>query len=183
MEDSAIIQLYFDRDERAIGYTDEKYGPLCTRIAWNIVCCREDAEECVNDTYHAAWRAIPPQRPASLRAFLTRITRNFAISRLRQEEAQKRGGGQLLSELSDCLPDRNTPEKACELHVLTATIARWLDGLRPDERALFIRRYYFADDLKTLAELCGQTEKQLAQRMFRLRKRLRQTLEKEGIAV
>lgn len=183
MEDRAIIQLYFDRDERAIACTQEKYGALCLRIAGNIVSCREDAEECVSDTYHTAWRKMPPTWPECLRAFLTRITRNLAISRVRSEQAQKRGGGQLLMELTDCIPDTNTPEQQAELHALSDAISRWLDTLAPDDRALFIRRYYFADDLKTLGRLTGQTERQLAQRMLRLRRKLKQALQQEGIAV
>lgn len=183
MEDNTIIQLYFDRDERAISCTDEKYGALCTRIAQNIVQCCEDAEECVSDTYHTAWRSMPPTWPESLRAFLSRITRNLAISRVRFDSAQKRGGGQLLCELSDCVPDMNTPERHAELSEITDAISRWLDGLQPDERALFLRRYYFGDELKTLGKLCGQTEQQLAQRMLRLRRKLKSALEREGIAV
>ncbi len=183
MEDSAIIQLYFDRDERAISCTQEKYGALCLRVAENIVCVREDAEECVSDTYHTAWRQMPPTWPQSLRAFVLRITRNLAISRLRSEQAQKRGGGQLLTELSDCIPDNATPERQAELHELSEAISRWLDTCQPDERALFIRRYFFADDLKTLARCCGQTPRQLAQRMLRLRRRLKAALEREGLTV
>ena len=183
MEDNTIIQLYFDRDERAISCTEEQYGALCTRIAQNIVQSREDAEECVSDTYHTAWRSMPPTWPESLRAFLSRITRNLAISRVRQETAQKRGGGQLLCELSDCLPDTNTPERQAELREITDCLSRWLDTLRPDDRALFLRRYYFGDELKTLGKLCGQTERQLAQRMLRLRRKLKSALEREGIAV
>ena len=183
MEDNAIIQLYFDRDERAISCTDEKYGALCTRIAKNIVQSREDAEECVSDTWHTAWRTMPPTWPGSLRAFLSRITRNLAISRVRQETAQKRGGEQLLCELTDCIPAASTPERQAELREITAAISRWLDTLAPDDRALFIRRYYFGDDLKTLGSCCGQTGKQLAQRMLRLRRRLQSALEQEGITV
>lgn len=183
MEDNAIIDLYFDRDERAITQSDNKYGALCTRVARNIVCDRQDAEECVADTWHSAWRAMPPERPNSLKAFFTRITRNLAISRVRRESAQKRGGGLLLSELSDCVPDENTPERISELRALTDAISAWLSALTADERALFIRRYYFGDDLGTLSKLCGKTDRQLAQQMFRLRKRLKAALEKEGIAV
>ena len=183
MEDNTIIQLYFDRDERAISCTDEKYGALCTRIAKNIVQSREDAEECVSDTWHTAWCSMPPTWPESLRAFLSRITRNLAISRVRQETAQKRGGTQLLCELSDCVPDTYTPERLAVLREITDCLSCWLESLSPDDRALFVRRYYFGDDLKTLGICCGQTERQLAQRMLRLRRKLKKTLEQEGIAI
>ena len=59
MDDEKIVQLYFDRNEKAIEETANKYGRYCTSIAMNILANREDAEECVNDTYLAAWNSIP----------------------------------------------------------------------------------------------------------------------------
>ena len=81
MEDSDIIQLYWDRSERAIAETSGKYGPFLRRIAWNILHSHGDAEECVNDTYFRTWNAIPPARPAAFRAWLGRITRNLSLYR------------------------------------------------------------------------------------------------------
>ena len=68
MEDTGIIALYWQRDERAIAETDSKYGSLCRRIAMNILRCFSDSEECVSDTYLKAWDTMPPQRPESLKA-------------------------------------------------------------------------------------------------------------------
>ena len=101
MEDAAIVKLYWDRDQQAIAASDEKYGPLCRTLSFRIVNSREDAEECVNDTWHRAWDTMPPQRPDSLRAYLCRIVRNLSISRYRARRSQKRGEGMevLLSEL------------------------------------------------------------------------------------
>ena len=81
MEDNQIIELYFRRDESALAETAKKYGTFCLRIAMNVVNVREDAEECVNDTYHTVWNQIPPTRPDSFRAFLGRIVRNCSISK------------------------------------------------------------------------------------------------------
>ena len=66
MDDEAIVALYWNRDEAAITETDRKYGPYCRSIARNILSNREDAEECVSDTWRHAWNAMPPQRPGSL---------------------------------------------------------------------------------------------------------------------
>ena len=93
MEDSAIVALYWQRDQQAITASDEKYGALCRGLSWNILESREDAEECVNDTWHRAWNTMPPQRPVSLRAYLARIVRNLSIDRYRLRRSQKRGGG------------------------------------------------------------------------------------------
>ena len=37
MEDSEIVDLYWDRDEAAISHTQEKYDRYLTKIAWNIL--------------------------------------------------------------------------------------------------------------------------------------------------
>ena len=94
MEDEKIVQLYWDRDERAIPETAAKYGSYCTSIAQNILGSAEDAEECVNDTYMSAWNSIPPHRPGNLCTFLGKLTRNLSLNRYRYSTARKRGGGE-----------------------------------------------------------------------------------------
>ena len=185
MTDEAIIQLYFDRDEQAIAESDGKYGGFCRYLADNILRNREDAEECVNDTWLTAWNRIPPTRPERLKAFFGRITRDLSIDRWRHDRAQKRydGAELLLSELEDCVPSPQNVEETAELRELTAAIDRWLGGLEPDERAAFVRRYWYGEPVKDLAEHFAASHNQMAQRLRRLRLRLREALEAEGVAI
>lgn len=185
MNDELIIALYFERNEKAIAETAQKYGPLCHRIAMNILLLHEDAEECVNDTYHKAWNSMPPERPCSLKAFLGRITRNLSISRYRANHAKKRYSSmeQLLSELNDCIPSPVTVEQEIESRRISEIISSWLDTLPVDDCALFVRRYWFGDALRTLAEECGRTPSQMSQHMLKLRRMLRAVLEKEGVTL
>ena len=81
MEDSDIIALYFACAESAVSETVKKYGAYLNAVAYNILRSREDAEECVADTYIAAWNTIPPERPRSLRCYLARIARSRACDR------------------------------------------------------------------------------------------------------
>ena len=121
MEDSAIIDLYWAREERALSETDAKYGGYCRSIAHNILKNREDSEECVSDTWLHAWNAMPPQRPSILSSFLGRITRNLSFDRCRRQNAEKRGGGSLplaLDELSECVPAPGRVEQALEAREL-----------------------------------------------------------------
>ena len=114
MEDTGIIDLYFSRDESAIRETDQKYGHYCYTVAWNILFDNEDSQECVNDTWRKTWELIPPQRPKLLKFFLAKITRGFAMNRLRANTREKRGGGKYetaLEELENVLSDHNDPEK------------------------------------------------------------------------
>ena len=185
MDDTQIIALYFARDEAAITQTASKYGTGLKRMAQNLLYNTEDAEECVNDTYHAAWNQIPPTYPQCLFAFLGRIVRNISISRIRMQKAKKRDTGLevLLSELEDCIPSGNTVEQVIEGQELTGYISDWLKTLTKEERICFVRRYWHGEEVKELAVKCHVTAAQMAQRMLRLRKSLKKYLEGKGVAV
>ena len=185
MEDAAIIRLFFARDEAAISETEAKYGAYCRRIALNVLPLPEDAEEVVSDAWHRAWEKIPPLVPASLRAFLGKLTRDAALSRWRAQRAQKRGGGMelLLSELEDCLPGGEDPQRAAEGAELTALIDAWLGGLAREDRVLFLRRYWYGEAVKELARQRGQRPQQVSQSLLRLRRSLKKHLEEGGYEV
>lgn len=185
MDDLAIIQLYHDRDQSAIAESDRKYGGMCRAIAGNILSVREDAEECVNDTWHAAWNTMPPERPRSLGAFLGRITRNLSISRWRRCHAQKRYGGMevMLSELSDCVPAPDNVERYMDRKQLSEAISRWLDALEEGDRTLFLRRYWYGQPVQALARERGERPNALSQRLRRLRLSLKASLETEGVSL
>lgn len=185
MEDKEIIALYFKRDQQAIVETNGKYGPYCRTIAVNLLGSREDAEECVNDTWHTAWRRMPPELPQCLKSFLGRITRNLSISRYRANTAQKRYDGLevLLSELDECVPDSRGVEQVADAHTLSQLISDWLDSLEDGECALFVGRYWKGCQVKELARRYGCSPNTATQRLARLRRGLKDFLEQEGIAL
>ena len=185
MEDSQIINLYYSRNEQAITESDRKYGPLCRRISFNILSVKEDAEECVNDTWFAAWKRMPPDRPRALGAFLGRITRNLSISRWRACHAKKRYRGMevLLSELDECVPVSDNVQQEIDRKELAGLLDVWLGSLKQDDRALFVRRYWYGDAVNALAAEYGSSPNQISQRLFRLRKKLKLYLEKEGVCL
>ena len=185
MEDSAIIDLYWARNEEAIVVSDQKYGPLCRSLSRNILASREDADECVNDTWHRAWDTIPPQRPGSLRAYLCKIVRNLSIDRWRAKRAQKRGDGMevLLGELEDCVPDVSSAEEVAESNEVSRYIDCWLDTLPQEERVIFVRRYWYGQRVDELAEQFKCSPNKMAQRLYRLRGKLRASLEREGVVL
>ena len=90
MEDERIIGMYFERDEGAVTQTAIKYGAYCYTVSYAILACREDCEECVNDTYMRAWNSIPPTRPKNFKMFLAKIARNLSFDRWRAKNAAKR---------------------------------------------------------------------------------------------
>lgn len=183
MEDAKIIELYWERNESAIVETNRKYGGYCHAIAFNILSVKEDAEECVNDTWHRTWNAIPPERPNALRTWLGRIVRNLSLDLWNKNHAQKRDCtmNQLLSELEDCVPSVVSVEQAMDAKELSVFISSWLDALPEQERFLFIRRYWHGEALKEISRSCQFPPGKLAQKMYHLRLSLKAYLEKEGV--
>ena len=185
LEDSKIIDLFFERPEQAIDELDRTYGFAVRRTVSNLLFDPLDAEEIVNDTYLGVWNSIPPYRPASLVSFVCRIARNRAVSRLRGDRALRRAQGfePVLDELMEFLPSGMDVEADYDRKELLDAINRYLAALDYDDRYLFIRRYWFADSVKQIAAAMGSRENRVSVRLFRLREKLRSTLKKEGFSV
>ena len=185
MEDMEIIELYWQRDERAVQESDTKYGRLCRSIALRLLESMEDSDECVSDTWLRAWNTIPPQRPEILRAFFAKITRNLALDRCRRASAQKRGGGELnaaLEELSGCVSGGDL-ESEMERRELVRVLNEFLHSLDERERDIFLRRYWLADSVAAIAKRSGMSANAVSLRLMRLRTKLKEHLEKEGVSV
>ena len=184
MKDEELVGLYWMRSEDAVAATAEKYGNYCYSIAFSILHNAEDAEECVNDAYLAAWNSIPPHRPERVAAFLGKITRNVSLNRWKQYNAQKRGEGQTelaLSELEECIPAKTGIEQAVEDELLTWSIEKFLYSQPRLKRNLFIRRYWYISSIQELADEYGMSESKVKSLLFRMRKKLKHHLAKEDI--
>ena len=181
MEPQEMIALFFARSEKAIEAAQQEYGPLCRGIARNLLGSEEDVEECLNDTWHALWNAIPPQEPDNLAAFAARITRNLAMKRLTYQNARKRHGATFsLEELNQCRPTGQTPQQLLEHQELVALLETFLRNLDGESRDLFLRRYWFFDSVDRIAEDFGYSKTRVTTRLYRLRKKLKDYLAKEG---
>ena len=185
MEDKRIIDLLFARNELGLEAAKQQYGSLIKTIIRNLLTLLEDAEECENDTYHALWNTIPPQKPHSLSAYMGRLARNIAVSRYRKNTAEKRSEAMtlMLSELSECLPAPRDTESEAEGRELTRLIADWLKTLGEDDRIMFVRRYWYGYSLREIAEQTFSAAPYLATRMHNLRRSLKAWLEQSGVAV
>lgn len=184
MEDLQIVDLYWARNENALQQTKIKYGRMLTGISLSLLQSNEDAEECVNDTYLAAWNSMPTERPTYLGAFLSKIVRRLSISKHRARGAQKRGGVDLLiGELTSCIPDRRSVETDVENRALTDALNRFLRSLDEQKRYVFIRRYFYSDSVGDIAKSCRISDGKVKTVLFRTRNALREFLEKEGVAI
>lgn len=183
MEDEKILQLYLDRNELAIHESAEKYGAYCRAVAVNILGDPDDAEECVNDTWFKAWNAIPPARPADLRTYLGKISRNLAFDKYRTERRDKRGSGEealLLDELEEIVSGREDAASPLLEKELLDEIRRFLERQTKEKRVMFVRRYWYADSVSAIADRLGTSENRVSVTLNRLRKKLKDHLNQRG---
>ena len=183
MEDVRIIELYWERSQEAIVQTRTKYGRLIYSICMRILRIAEDASECENDTYLKAWDSMPPQRPDHLSAYLGKIARNLSLDRYEKEHAQKRGGAQIplvIDELAECIP--SSPDQSLPLE-LKDLLNRFLESQTERARILFLRRYWFGDSVKEIAEQYDLGESLVKMTLLRSRNALRALLEQEGVSI
>lgn len=186
MNDEQIIDLYFARSEQAISETKQKYESYCHSIAYHILGNYEDSEECVNDTFLQAWNSIPPQKPGILASFLGKITRNLAINKYKYNTAQKRGSGHmeiLLEELGDCLPATDHTESSADDRLAIACLNHFLRKQKVRTRKIFMRRYWYMDSIKEIADAFAISESNVKMILLRTRNSLKSYMEKEGISV
>lgn len=185
MEDSQIIELFFNRSEGAIQELSAKYGRLCLSTAQNITGNTQDAQECTNDAYWALWNAIPPARPKPLLSFLLKIVRNLSMNRVAYNHAQKRycGYDECIEELNDVCSPKTTPEAIYDEKELAKHIGEFVARLDRTNRMLFIRRYWYMDSYETLSAVSGLRQGAIRTRLSRIREQLRKFLLQRGITV
>ena len=184
MDDERIIELFFQRNEDAIKYTNETYGKRLFHLADNIVHNDQDAEESVNDTYMKAWDTIPPQRPEHFFAYIAKICRNFALKRIDWQKAKKRNAEvvTLTQEMENCIPDTYRDREA-DARELGRILDAFLRTLTPENQMVFLRRYWYVDTIAEIAVRYGISESAVQMRLNRTRSKLAMYLAKEGIKV
>ena len=178
IDDEKIIEMLFGHAEQGIRELDTKYGKDCHNLSYHIVGSRQDAEECVNDAYLGAWNAIPPVRPNPLLSYIMKIVRNISLKIYWRKEAAKRSSHYTiaLEEIEACIADQKTVEDEIEARELARIIEDFLDTLTVENRVIFMRRYWFADSYKDIAELVGLSEKNISVRLTRIREKMKQYL-------
>ncbi|MBQ4105567.1 MAG: sigma-70 family RNA polymerase sigma factor [Clostridia bacterium] len=186
MEDSKIIDLFWQRDERAIAEIKKKYGNYCYTISHRILKSAEDAEECLNDTYLRAWNTMPPKYPQVLSGYLAMIIRNLSIDKYRKKASFTRGAGQTeipLSEIEMCIPAQMSIDDEMDAQTLAKIISAFLREINDADRDIFVYRYWYLASVKEISEKYGFSQSKVKTSLHRTRNKLRQRLEKEGVFV
>ncbi|MBQ9079919.1 MAG: sigma-70 family RNA polymerase sigma factor [Clostridia bacterium] len=186
MNDYEIIALYGARDEAAIRETAAKYGGYCFSIANNILANEQDSEECVNDTYLRTWNCIPPQNPNNFKMFLAKITRNLALDRYRAQTCVKRGGGEVvtaLDEIAELVADTTEVDGEVAEREFANMLNAFLHSLPERECNIFVRRYFYMDEIENIARKYRLRESNVLVILSRTRKKLRENLRKKGYMI
>ena len=182
-DDTEIIEMLRCRDEFALRAVLDKYGMLMTSLAQRITGSRQDAEECVNDAILELWNSVPPASPKQLSAFMCGIVRRRAIDRVRYNQAEKRAGSEYCSsveELEECLPDQQSQAES-DSDEINRCIHLFLEKQRPDDRDMFLMRYFRFMSNQEIAMQFGIRESTVVMRLVRMRKRLQRILEENHI--
>ncbi|MBO4217375.1 MAG: sigma-70 family RNA polymerase sigma factor [Clostridia bacterium] len=186
LADERIIELYWQRDESAISETDAKYGGYIAAIAFNILSDDGDCEECKNDVYLALWNAIPPDRPRSFPAYLSKVTRNVALDRYREKNRQKRAVSEMsvcIDELSETIAGTADTEIEYEEEELIRVINAFVRALPSRRQTVFVLRYYYADKISSIADVLSVSESTVKKELAKIKKQLKKAVEKHGFNV
>lgn len=185
MEDKEIIALFWARSQQAIAETAEKYGTRLHRLSMNILHNHEDAQECINDTYHAAWNTLPPEKPDFFFAYLARMTRNFSFGKYDYNHAKKRSADivELSRELENCVPASNNLEQKADSEEIGRALSAFLHEQSAQMRRVFVQRYWYTQSISDIAKDCCISESKVKSMLFRMRGKLKIHLEKEGIVI
>lgn len=185
MDDNQIVDLFWQRDERALSETSAKYGALCRSIAFGILGNAQDSEEIENTSYLKLWEAIPPSRPQPLVSFLVKIVRNLSLNRLKAEHTQKRCASEFavsLDELDECIPDKAETDGLDAIHIHNC-LNSFLKAQKRTVRSIFVLRYFYCESIEEIAVKTGFSQSKVKSMLLRTRSKLKVFLESEGISV
>jgi RNA polymerase sigma-70 factor (ECF subfamily) len=186
LEDDAIVELYWERNEKAISETDKKYGRYLYTIAYNILHERLDCEECLNDTYLGTWNTIPPTRPTAFQVFISKIARNVAVDKYRERSANKRIPSEMivsLDEIGDAITYDESIEESEAFKVVVGILNDYLKSVDAQKQLMFVCRYYYFDKVDDIASMMGLSSRSVFRTLAAMREELKERLQKEGISV
>ena len=184
MTDHAILELFNRRDEKGLAAVQEQYSGYCYTVAYNVLGSREDAEECVNDTLIRLWNSIPPAQPESIGAYAAAAARNIAKNRWNQLHAQRRSGTEASIALEELVISPEAPddvENEIDSRETGEAINRFLGGLHEKQRKIFVQRYWYFMPVEDIAADLRIPKSTVTVTLVRLRKKLRDYLEQEGL--
>ena len=185
MEDSKIIELFYERSEQAIVELSSKYERLCYKIAFNILKNDDDAKECINDAYLKVWNTIPPNRPENMLSYVSLVIRGIALDKLEFNMAKRRGGtvDMELEEMLNYIGESPSVDEIIDEKQFAKHMDEFLGSLDKMGRIIFVNRFYFCYSIHDIAASLKMTENNVTVKLSRIRSKLRKFLFEKGITV
>ncbi len=185
MDDLQIIEMFNQRNEKAISETETKYGKKCRMLSYNILNNLQDSEECANDSYLVLWNRIPPEAPKNLCAYLLKIVRNLSLKRYEYNTAAKRNShfDLALDELESVIGDKSSPDEKIIAEDLGEQINCFLHSLPEEHRKIFMQRYWYGCSVKKIADENYQTPHNVSVKLSRIRSQLKIYLNERGYEI
>lgn len=180
LEDAKTTGMINEREDRGLSELRRKYGKLILKVCRGVLRSAEDAEECANDTLLAVWEGLERDDPANLTAYICRIARRSAVSRLRYNKAQMRNSDQL-TELDECIPSGVSVESQAEMNELSEALNSWIKTLNTKNQKLFMGRYFYGQTVKEAARSCSMTVTAATTALSRMRSALKKYLVERGM--
>ena len=182
IRDELIIELYSENPDKAIEYTEKKYGKLCRKLISNFLHVTEDAEECYNDFLLNMWKTIPNNFPDNLKAFSCKVARNHAIKKLEYNHSLKRNYPKTsFEELCDYISDVGNAEEEFDGKYLSEQISSFLLDLPKIERIVFIKRFFFGETVKSISKEIGIPSLKISNMLFKTKKKLHSFLNNSNL--
>ena len=176
--DAQLLRRMQAGDDKALGQLMNKYGGYVYRVIANVLLTSGtplDAEELTSDTFYAVWNHAGTIDARNLKAYLAVTARNKAKSFLRKHR-------ELPMDL-DTLPlssGLSLEDHALEQE-LKAVLHRAIDKMRPQDRDIFLRYYYYMQTTSQISQLLNIPHSTVRTRLMRGRKTLQKMLIKEGL--
>ncbi|WP_294520312.1 RNA polymerase sigma factor [uncultured Pseudoflavonifractor sp.] len=176
MGEKELIQRIRDREEQGAEDLLRHYGPLMRYIIEPILASPQDREECLSEAAMRVWDGIGGYDPdrGSWTAWLTAVTRNTALNRLRKSCR----GTEALSEHTPA--PEPPPEEALLERERREELRQAIARLPEKDLRLFYRKYYYMQSTEQIAAELGLTPRAVEGRLYRIRERLRKQLGGDG---
>ena len=179
-DDKTILRRLKRGDAAALEAAVRQYSGYVSAVIGNQLgpcAAAEDIEELASDVFVALWRAPQPLRTEHLRGWLGKVARNQAISFLRRQPMP-------LVRDEDCiLVDDRDAQKLLEAKERSALLNAALAALTPEDREIFLRRYYYNQTAGQIAEALHMNPSTVRSRLLRGRQALRTELQKGDVQI